>query len=70
MKIYMVGQYSFDESVPLYRCFYDKSDAERWARELIEESEEDDEEAMEVTWNDFLDRWDCRVCFMEVLAVE
>lgn len=36
----------------------------------INEESEDDEEVMEVTWNDFLDRWDCWVCFMEVLEVE
>lgn len=36
----------------------------------IDEESEDDEEAMEVTWDDFLDRWDCWVCFMEVLEVE
>nr|DAH18182.1 MAG TPA: hypothetical protein [Caudoviricetes sp.] len=41
----------------------------RVVRELVEESE-DDEEAMDVTWDDFLDRWDCWVCFMEVLEVE
>lgn len=35
-------------------------DEESSARELVEESE-DDEEAMDVTWNDFLDRWDCWV---------
>ena len=69
MEIYMIGQYQSDGSEPTYRCFYKESDAESWARELIEESE-DDEEVMEVMWNDFLDRWDCRACFMEVLKVE
>ena len=70
MEIYMIGQYQFDGTEPTYRCFYEESDAKRCARELIEESEDDDEEAMEVTWDDFLDRWDCWVCFMEVLKVE
>ena len=70
MKIYLIGQYQFDETGTSYRCFYKEADAKSCARELIEESEDDDEEAIEVTWNDFLDRWDCRVCCMEVLKVE
>ena len=69
MKVYLIGQYQSDGSELTYRCFYKESDAKRCARELIEESE-DDEEVMEVMWNDFLDRWDCCVCFMEVLKVE
>ena len=69
MNIYMIGAYQFNGTEPTYRCFYEESDAKSYARELVEESE-DDEEAMDVTWNDFLDRWACWVCFMEVLEVE
>lgn len=69
MKIYMIGAYQFDGSDPSYRCFYEESDAKSCALELIEESEDNEKDA-EVTWEDFLDRWDCWVCFMEVLEVE
>lgn len=54
MKVYMIGQYQFDGSEPSYRCFYEESDAKSCARELIEESEDNEEDA-EVTWEDFLD---------------
>lgn len=69
MEVYMIGEYKFDGSDPSYRCFYEESDAKSCALELIEESEDNEEDA-EVTWEDFLDRWDCWVCFMEVLEVE
>lgn len=68
MKVYMIGQYQFDGSEPTYRCFYEEADAKRCARELIEECEA--EEDVEVTWEDFLDRWDSWVCFMEAVEVE
>ena len=58
MKVYMIGQYQFDGSEPTYRCFYEESDAKRCARELIEESEDDDEEAMEVTNKAVMDALD------------
>lgn len=35
----------------------------------FESTEEMDRELVK-RWNDFLDRWDCWVCFMEVLEVE